>query len=893
MEDNGAGTQLVETASCRAFAWIFDACRDHSIDPKSLLRNLPHDLAYLEDPSNFVRWDSFSMLQHNLSQYLSDEELYDAARLSWNAREFRVYRVLGVLLYNLTDQLLATFNPNGFFARLYPCQFTILEQHTGRLKIAMTLNPHCEPSKSFPIILAGQIAGLGEQMGYKRIRVERMQFATTATYNITFSPRKGLSAIFKNLLIRRQNIREAAIDLTLTHDALLSEYRKSESQKAEIKQLKNKYDSLTNRYERVTASSSEVIWTAELGKGFTYVSPSITNALGYSADELINLEHNDLFSNAFSEQVEMFFPTQKRDSYQDTNPSVANTQPFPQRGQQSQRNNSFEMELLHRNGRSIWTRTTIELIPLGSADEIEITGVTRVITTEKMAAQKLAKAEANYRAITNNAADGILIVDEKNFIMFANPATTRIFGYPNKKLVGLGLGDLIPEIHSENVQFDETSLNGVMQDGTPILLEMSFTDQHEKEEGLTTCIIRDVTARNRVTAERESLHQQLLAAQKMESIGQLTGGIAHDFNNLLVAINGFAELSQLTTTSPEERNDFLNQIRRAGNRAAEMTQKLLAFSRRQIIELRVINLNTLVTDLNLMIRRLLPENIEIKIHRSLEEVHVFADSGQLEQVIVNLAVNARDAMTDNGKLEISVRNQKIDKSFAANHPTARPGNFALITVQDTGTGIPNEIMEKMFEPFFTTKPEGVGTGLGLSVVFGIVSQHNGFIDVTSNATDGTSFRVFLPATESTLDHEITRPNTLSTGGNETLMLVEDNEHVRDLARLILKGAGYTVIEAVDGADAINQFRNTSKEIDLVILDVVMPKMGGREVMSLMREISPDVKILFTSGYANQGIHTHFILEQGLEFIQKPYSTESLRNKIRQTLDLESNFRINP
>jgi PAS domain S-box-containing protein len=890
MEENGSETQLIDTASCRATAWLFDACHDHSIDPKSILRGLPHDRAYLEDHSNFIRWDSLAMLQHNLSQFLSDEELYDAARLSWRAKGFRVHRVLGVLLYDLTDQLLATFNPHGFFAQLYPCQFTILEQHPGHLRIKMTMNPGCSPSKSFQIILAGQIAGLKEQMGYRRTRVELVSLGASPTYNITFKPRKGLPAILKNLLIRRQSVREAAIDLTLTHDALLNEYRKAESQEAEFKQLKNKHDTLANQYERVTVSSSEVIWTAEPAKGFTYMSPSITNVLGYSADELTSLENSALFSSEFSAKIALFLPPSESDSYLDTKPSKANPHHLTQWKQQNQRENSFELELLHRDGRSIWTQTTIELVPTGSANAVKISGITRDITNEKAAEQKLANSEANYRAITNNADDGILVVDEKNFVIFANPATTRIFGYSNARLVGLGLGDLMPEIHSENIQFDETSLNGVMQDGTPILLEMSFADQHEQEGGLTTCIIRDVTARNRVTAEQEALHEQLLAAQKMESIGQLTGGIAHDFNNLLVAINGFAELSQLTTTSTEERHDFLNQIRRAGNRAAEMTQKLLAFSRRQIIELRVIDLNTLITDLDLMIRRLLPENIEVKIHRSLEEVHVFADSGQLEQVIVNLAVNARDAMTDHGKLDISVRNQKIDKSFADNHPTAMPGDFVLITVKDTGTGIPNETMEKMFEPFFTTKPEGVGTGLGLSVVFGIISQHNGFIDVTSNATDGTSFRVFLPATEATLDQELVRPNTLVAGGTETLMLVEDNEHVRDLARLILKGAGYTVIEAVDGADAINQFRNASKNIDLVILDVVMPKMGGREVMSLMQEINPDTKILFSSGYANQGVHTHFILEQGLEFIQKPYSTESLRAKIRQTLDLKSALR---
>jgi CheY-like chemotaxis protein len=287
-----------------------------------------------------------------------------------------------------------------------------------------------------------------------------------------------------------------------------------------------------------------------------------------------------------------------------------------------------------------------------------------------------------------------------------------------------------------------------------------------------------------------------------------------------------------------------------------------------------------------MIRRLLPEYIDVHIHRSLEDVHVFADSGQLEQIIVNLAVNAKDAMPDQGRLEISVRNQKIDQAFAADHPTARAGEFALITVQDSGSGMTQDTMEKMFEPFFSTKPEGAGTGRGLSVVAGIVSQHNGFIDVTSNSTEGTCFRIFLPATEAGIDSDLSRPVIPATGGNETLLLVEDNEHVRDLARLILKGAGYTVMEAVDGADAIRQFRNAYKKINLVILDVVMPKMGGREVMSLMREVDPLVKILFTSGYANQGIHTHFILEQGLEFIQKPYSTNSLRAKIRQTLDAE-------
>ena len=877
---------LDNAASCRNLSWIFETCRDHNIDPKSILRNIPHSRAYLEDPSNFIDWESFALLLHSLSQYLPEEELYDAALQSWNSKSFRAYRVLGALLYTVTDHFQATFSSKGFFGRLYPCQFSVLEKTEGQLQVTLAMNPGCAPSKPFHTILAGLIEALTMDLGQRKPSVNWDNTPTGAIFTVSYSTRFSLYAFVKKMLNMKKIVRDAAIELSLNHHALLDAYEEVQKRDSELQQLKDNLDSLSHKYEVVTDSASEIVWTAEQDSGFTYISPAVEALLGYSSSELLANEQKQLFSAAFTEQVDQLLTTPFNRDRPSSNHTTQNKQ-WSYLNQHSSIPNNFVMQLTDKKGRAVWTRTTVEPVPVTNGNRTEIRGVTRDITEEKLIEKQLTASESNYQAVTKNADDGIIIVNEKNFISIANPATSRIFGYTNEELVGLALGDLFPEIHAENVQFDESSLNGVKKDGTHILLEMSFTDQHQKGQTLTTCIIRDVTARNRVTAEREALQEQLLAAQKMESIGQLTGGIAHDFNNLLVAINGFAELSQLTTTSPEERNDFLNQIRRAGNRAAEMTQKLLAFSRRQIIELRVINLNTLVTDLNLMIRRLLPENIEVQIHRSLEEVHVFADSGQLEQVIVNLAVNARDAMASSGKLEISVRNQKIDKSFAANHPTARAGDFALITVQDTGPGIPDETLEKIFEPFFTTKPEGAGTGLGLSVVFGIVSQHNGFIDVTSNETEGTCFRVFLPATESSLDHDPVKPASTASGGTETLLLVEDNEHVRDLARLILKGAGYNVIEAVDGIDAINQFREIHKTIDLVILDVVMPKMGGREVMSYMQGIEPQVKILFTSGYANQGIHTHFILEEGLEFIQKPYSTNSLRAKIRQTLNSKS------
>jgi len=290
-----------------------------------------------------------------------------------------------------------------------------------------------------------------------------------------------------------------------------------------------------------------------------------------------------------------------------------------------------------------------------------------------------------------------------------------------------------------------------------------------------------------------------------------------------------------------------------------------------------------------MLQRLLPESIQIEFNpeSQAKSLKVLADKGQIEQILVNLAVNARDSMPQGGDLTITCHEFEIKDDFIEKHSDARLGTYAVIQVEDSGFGMSDEVQKRIFEPFFTTKPEGLGTGLGLSVVFGITKQHNGFVTINSEAGKGSVFKVFLPKAEGQVTEPKAPFEVTTIGGHESILIVEDNRQVRDLACIILKEAGYQVFSAVDGLEAISTFREFASKIDLVILDVVMPRMGGLEVLQKMQTIKPDIKVIFTSGYSNQGIHTNFILERGLEFIQKPYHPEWLRKKIRSVLDKSS------
>jgi len=389
---------------------------------------------------------------------------------------------------------------------------------------------------------------------------------------------------------------------------------------------------------------------------------------------------------------------------------------------------------------------------------------------------------------------------------------------------------------------------------------------------------RDVT-------EEKALAAQLNQAQKMEAVGQLAGGVAHDFNNILTAIMGFATILQLKLKDNEPLRHHADQIIVGAKRAAELTQGLLVFSRKQIISPKPVNLNEIIGHIEKFLLRIIGEDIQLKASLHAGELIVLADSGQVEQVLMNLATNARDAMPEGGSIIIATSRIEFDEEFITVHGYGKPGLYALISFEDTGVGMDKNTQEKVFEPFFTTKEVGKGTGLGLSIVYGIVKQHNGFINLYSEPTKGTTFRIYLPITQSAAAEKRQEKATTAEGGTETILLGEDDAGVRELTKMILEQAGYTVIGAVDGEEAIAKYKENQKTIKLLILDIVMPKRSGRSVAEEITSANASVRVLYISGYTANIIHHHGILDEGLNFISKPFSPQTLLSKVRETLDL--------
>ena len=397
--------------------------------------------------------------------------------------------------------------------------------------------------------------------------------------------------------------------------------------------------------------------------------------------------------------------------------------------------------------------------------------------------------------------------------------------------------------------------------------------------------ITDFIATKRDVTERKSLEAQLQQAAKMEAVGRLAGGVAHDFNNLLTIINGYTDLLHDRLASDTEASTYLNEIQNAGERAAGLTRQLLAFSRRQVLTPRVLDLNEVVSNLGNMLTRLIGEHIELRTTLKPSLWQVKADPGQIDQVIMNLAVNARDAMPTGGKLTIETNNVELDEVYPVTHPTVKPGPHVMLSVSDNGVGMTAGTRARIFEPFFTTKEQGKGTGLGLATVYGIVKQSEGSIWVYSEPMQGTVFKIYFPAiNEAPAIEERAKAVTDSTSGTETIMVVEDEEGVLSLIRLALRAAGYKVLEAGDPERALTICSEHDGPVHLLLTDVVMPKMSGPKVAEQVAALRPDIKVLYMSGYTDDSIVHHGVLSEGLPFIQKPFSPISLRKKIREVLD---------
>jgi PAS domain S-box-containing protein len=517
----------------------------------------------------------------------------------------------------------------------------------------------------------------------------------------------------------------------------------------------------------------------------------------------------------------------------------------------------------------------------------------------RRAESALSHAEARYSDLFENANDIIYTLDIAGVFTSVNAAGERLFGYTRDELLRMNIRRfLTPESDVRAQTYLARKLAGpaeittyvveiVRPDGARLPLEVStrllYRDGQPYE---VQGIARDISERRQAEAERRRLEEQLLQAQKMESIGTLAGGIAHDFNNLLTAILGNTHLALDGLALGDPSHALLAEIEQAAKRAAALTNQLLAFSRRQRLERQVIDLNATMSEILNMLRRIIGEDVEIQLDLAPESPAVFADPAQIQQVVMNLAVNARDAMPNGGQLRIATRTVQLSAAESQTYPWAQSGPYAQIVVSDEGVGIDEATQQRIFEPFFTTKEQGKGTGLGLAVVDGIVKQHDGFIQLTSQVGRGATFTIALPATTAPAPPAAPQPQAPVRGGSETILIAEDEAILRNLAARILRRAGYTVLLAANGEEAIEMFTNDCEAIDLVILDLIMPRIGGREAFERMRALCPGLRALFVTGYgADYDLQSDPTgLPPNATLLRKPYQGASLNQAVREILD---------
>ena len=551
----------------------------------------------------------------------------------------------------------------------------------------------------------------------------------------------------------------------------------------------------------------------------------------------------------------------------------------------------FECRIRRTDGqvRWIWAAGRHQLDSNGEIRRMA--GVVQDITERRLADAALRESEEQRRAILQTAMDGFWLADTQGGLLEVNETYCRMSGYTAQELLTMRVNDL------EAVEAPDDTVartQRIIEQG-----ENRFESRHRRKNGSVfdtevsaqyrptdggriVAFLRDITDQKQAEQEKAKLQAQFHQAQKMESVGRLAGGVAHDFNNLLTVINGYSKMLLAGLKAGDPLRETVEEIHLAGERAAGLTRQLLAFSRKQVLEPRRLDVNRVVEEMQPMLERLVGDDVEVRVALDAKGGIIHADPHQLEQVVMNLVVNARDAMPGVGKLMIETANVERNESYARSHTEARVGRYVLLAVSDTGVGMDEATKSRIFEPFFTTKAVGKGTGLGLSMVQGIVAQSGGHVEVYSEPGRGTTFKIYLPAAvEGAADAE--RPvAVLAPGGKETVLVVEDQAKVRKYVVEVLKSYGYRAIPAENGDEAL--LLCGQERIDLVLTDVVMPKMSGRELAHELEALQPGIKILFMSGYTDSVIEHHGVLEEGANFIQKPFSPEDLAGKVRGVLD---------
>lgn len=508
--------------------------------------------------------------------------------------------------------------------------------------------------------------------------------------------------------------------------------------------------------------------------------------------------------------------------------------------------------------------------------------------------EALRTSEEKYRSIFENSVEGIFQVLPDGRFVSVNPAFARMHGYGSPQEL-MDTAGRLPRKHGTFLERQKEYARLMEEDGSVVNFE---TRLYRKDNRLSWVSVNARAVRNETggisrfegavmdISDKKMLEAQLLQAQKMEAIGTLAGGVAHDFNNILMALMGYTNLLQMKMDPHDPLRDYVNQILVSTEKAARLTQSLLTFGRKQMMELKPHKVSELLRDAAKLLGPLLPEDIDFKVVSEAEE-SIMADAAQIEQVLMNLATNARDAMPKGGELRIEATRVEMDGEFVRTHGYGKPGSYALITVKDTGTGMDEKTRGRIFEPFFTTKEVGKGTGLGLSIVYGIVHQHGGFVVVESEANSGTSILVYVPLVQTEKPAK-ERTAAHVKGGNETILFAEDNPDIRSIAREILGMYGYTVLEAEDGEDAIRKFKEYQHLVDLLVLDVVMPAKNGNEAYEEIKAMRPDIPAIFVSGYTGDIVLNKGVSGKTADFVPKPISPNTLLAKVREVLDRQAN-----
>jgi len=638
------------------------------------------------------------------------------------------------------------------------------------------------------------------------------------------------------------------------------------------------------KYRLLADNTLDVIWAMNLDLEFTYVNPAIFKVTGHTPEEWLGSRLQEHCDEAnFTKIFDMVADEMAK------GPDGAGV--------------VLEAELLKKNGERIWVEVHGRVIYDDNRRPISLQGVARDITKRKESEKKLREA---YDIINRSSSVAFTWKNQEAWpVEFVSENVERLFGYTAEKFIK-GEVKYIDCIHpedrervakevaefsseAETTDFIHEPYRIIAKDGSEKIVRDWTFIVRDNDRRITHYqgIVEDITARKQAEEEQEKLQAQLLQAQKMESVGRLAGGVAHDFNNMLTVIIGNAELAQSRLKPDDPLYTTLDEILKAGRRSADLTRQLLAFARKQVIKPVVLDLNETVEGMLKMLRRLLGEDIDILWKPSAGLWPIRMDPAQVDQIMANLCVNARDAVVGQGRVIIETKNITFDDEYCDKHEGFHPGEFVMLAVSDDGVGMDRETLEKIFEPFFTTKKEGQGTGLGLSMIYGIVKQNEGFINVYSEPGRGTTFKIYLPRHEGVIRE--TRVQTVTEamqGRGETVLLVEDESSILRLGQRILEKLGYKVLTADKPSEALQLARGhvDENEIALVLTDVIMPEMNGRELADRLRQIQPGIKCLFMSGYTANVIAHHGVIDEDVHFLEKPVSLLSVAKKVREVLD---------